>query len=344
MKLEHTDTALRMLLVEDSEHDVLAFRRTFHKSQVAVQITICRRAEEALEQLHAEPAAFDLVISDYSLPGISGLELCRELLARELGVPLVILTGAGTERLAVEALKCGVDDYLIKDASGGYLELLPVLLPAVVQQRRDRLARQRAEAQLAASEARQRLVLTQMPALVWTLDLDLRFTSSGGAGLAGINSRPNQSVGMSLYEYCQTDDPEFRPIAAARQALRGEAVSYEIEWSGRAFQSHVEPFRDPQGYISGVIGIALDITERKAAEAERERLIGELQAALAKIKTLRGLLPICASCKNIRDDQGYWTQVEVYVRKHSEAEFSHSICPDCAVKLYPELFEEEQGS
>jgi CheY-like chemotaxis protein len=344
MDPQHTAPALRVLLVEDNEHDRLAFRRAFHKSQMAVEITACRRAEEALEQLRVDPAAFDLVVSDHSLPGMSGLELCRELLARELGIPLVILTGAGTERLAVEALKAGVDDYLIKDGGGGYLELLPVVLPTMVRQHRDRLARQRAEAQLAASEARQRLVLTQIPALVWTLDLDLRFTSTDGAGLAGINSRPNQSVGLSLYEYCQTDDPEFRPIAAARRALRGEAVSYEIEWSGRAFQSHVEPFRDPQGHISGVIGIALDITERKAAEAERERLIGELQAALAKIKTLRGLLPICASCKNIRDDQGYWTQVEVYVRKHSEAEFSHSICPDCAVKLYPELFEEEQGS
>ena len=147
---------------------------------------------------------------------------------------------------------------------------------------------------------------------------------------------------MSLYEYCQTDDPEFGPIAAARHALAGEAVSYDIEWSGRAFQSHLEPFLDPHGQINGVIGIALDITERKAAEAERERLIGELQAALAKIKTLRGLLPICAACKNIRDDKGYWTRVEVYVGEHSEAEFSHSICPDCATKLYPELFEEQE--
>ena len=67
---------------------------------------------------------------------------------------------------------------------------------------------------------------------------------------------------------------------------------------------------------------------------ERNR---ELETALAEIKTLRGIIPICANCKKIRDDQGYWNQIESYIRDHSEAEFSHSICPDCARKLYPEL-------
>jgi PAS domain S-box-containing protein len=75
----------------------------------------------------------------------------------------------------------------------------------------------------------------------------------------------------------------------------------------------------------------------KRAESERERLIGELQAALDNIKTLHGLIPICANCKKIRDDQGYWQDVAVYVRDHSEADFTHGICPDCAKKLYPEF-------
>jgi PAS domain S-box-containing protein len=85
----------------------------------------------------------------------------------------------------------------------------------------------------------------------------------------------------------------------------------------------------------------LDITERKRAEEERERLIGQLQEALAKVKTLSGLLPMCASCKRIRDDKGYWQQIEAYIRDHSEAEFSHSVCPECAKKLYPEVFNRE---
>ena len=86
-----------------------------------------------------------------------------------------------------------------------------------------------------------------------------------------------------------------------------------------------------------------EITERKQAEEERERLIVELQEALAKIKTLRGLIPICAHCKKIRDDQGYWNQLEAYIQKHSEAEFSHGICDECAKQLYPEFFRDDES-
>jgi hypothetical protein len=85
----------------------------------------------------------------------------------------------------------------------------------------------------------------------------------------------------------------------------------------------------------------LDITARKRAEEERERLIEQLQEALAEVKTLSGLLPLCSSCKRIRDDKGYWQQIEAYIREHSEAEFSHSVCPECAKKLYPEVFDKE---
>jgi len=83
--------------------------------------------------------------------------------------------------------------------------------------------------------------------------------------------------------------------------------------------------------------LKLQIEERKIIEAEKEKLIVELKKALGEVKTLGGLLPICASCKKIRDDQGYWNQLEYYIQKHSEAEFSHSVCPNCAKILYPEL-------
>jgi PAS domain S-box-containing protein len=83
----------------------------------------------------------------------------------------------------------------------------------------------------------------------------------------------------------------------------------------------------------------IDITQRHLAEEEKDKLIVELKQAMATVKKLSGLLPICANCKKIRDDHGYWNQVEVYVRNHSDAQFSHGICPECMKKLYPEYEE-----
>ena len=86
-----------------------------------------------------------------------------------------------------------------------------------------------------------------------------------------------------------------------------------------------------------MVGIHQDITERRRVEKEREKLIKELQEALKEIKTLRGILPLCSSCKTIRDDKGFWEQVDVYIQKHSQADISHSICLDCAKKHCPDL-------
>lgn len=97
------------------------------------------------------------------------------------------------------------------------------------------------------------------------------------------------------------------------------------------------------GEIERTIAIAMarfkDMMELRHLNAELERRNQELQAALAKVKQLSGLLPICANCKKIRNDQGYWQDVAVYVRNHSEADFSHGICPDCIKKLYPDYYE-----
>jgi len=106
----------------------------------------------------------------------------------------------------------------------------------------------------------------------------------------------------------------------------------------------------PYGYITKPFNdrelhIAIEIALYESwAEEQRERLILDLQEALAKVKTLSGLLPICSYCKKIRDDKGYWNQIESYIRDHSEAEFGHSICRECAKKYYPDmdLYDEDE--
>jgi len=90
------------------------------------------------------------------------------------------------------------------------------------------------------------------------------------------------------------------------------------------------------------VGTLQDITAQKEGEQERESLISDLQEALSRIKVLSGLVPICANCKKIRDDKGFWNHIEDYIMKHSDAVFSHGICADCAKDLYPELYEDEK--
>lgn len=96
------------------------------------------------------------------------------------------------------------------------------------------------------------------------------------------------------------------------------------------------------GTIVGRMASFVDITKHKQLDQEREQLIQRLQDALSKIKVLRGLIPICASCKSIRDDKGYWHKVEEYIRDHSEAQLTHGVCPACARKLYPEFYKAEK--
>ena len=90
-------------------------------------------------------------------------------------------------------------------------------------------------------------------------------------------------------------------------------------------------------WITALLGL-----QRKIAEDKREEAIREREKALDDIKILHGLIPICSSCKKIRDDKGYWSQLEVYIKNHSEADFSHGICPECAKRLYPELYGKER--
>ena len=94
-------------------------------------------------------------------------------------------------------------------------------------------------------------------------------------------------------------------------------------------------FKNPEGRLRTCL-IIRDISQRKTGESEREKLIQELQEAVGRVKSLSGLLPICASCKKIRDKEGRWHYLEAYLRAHTEADFSHGICPECRLLLYPE--------
>ncbi|HKQ98391.1 MAG TPA: PAS domain S-box protein, partial [Candidatus Polarisedimenticolia bacterium] len=110
-----------------------------------------------------------------------------------------------------------------------------------------------------------RILLDQLPAVSWTVDRDLRFTSSSGAGLAALGLRQGEVVGRTLFEYFQTSDRSFAPIAAHLRSLDGATVGYRFEWGGRTFQTQVEPFRAADQSVVGAIGVAHDVTDMQRA-------------------------------------------------------------------------------
>lgn len=108
--------------------------------------------------------------------------------------------------------------------------------------------------------------------------------------------------------------------------------------SAEPFGYIIKPYEGPQLFVS--VEMAL---YKHRMEQERRKLVSELKGALSRVKKLSGPLPICSSCKKIRDDNGYWNRVETYIQKHSDTEFTHGICPECAQKLYPDFFKMPEG-
>ncbi len=193
------------------------------------------------------------------------------------------------------------------------------------------------------SEARYQLLFESNPIPSFVYDLEtLCFLAVNKAAIRHYGYSQEEFYAMTVKEIRPAEDIPILLDKVSRVKEGADTVSSHyrhkkkdgtiiyVEITARAFR-----------YTGRLAELALvqDITERVLAEEERERLIRKLTEALARVKTLSGLLPICSSCKKIRDDEGYWNQIEVYIGEHSEAEFSHGICPPCVKKLFPSSYE-----
>jgi HTH-type transcriptional regulator, bacterioopsin transcriptional activator and related proteins len=207
---------------------------------------------------------------------------------------------------------------------------------------RDITDRKRTEEALRVSEERYRELVEKGLGLMCTHDFDGNILSINAPAATLLGYKPEELIGKKLADIIA---PKYAHqvsgyLAQVTREQSGVGVMSVQTRSGEQrvweFHNNVQKGTTGEAYV---LGHAVDVTERIKAEHERERLIQELQDAIGKVKTLSGLLPICAACKKIRDDKGYWNHIESYVRDHSEAEFTHGICPECRQRLYPEFSE-----
>ncbi len=200
--------------------------------------------------------------------------------------------------------------------------------------------RRRSEEALRRSRESFQQLFEEAPIGMAILASGIAFTKVNGALCRMLGYSKEELIGLSFDRFVEPADLDGH-LAAAQEFFEGKRSSFKVEarylrkvgdplWGNLT----VERIEDSTGQMLFVLVMVEDISERRRAAEERERMIEELKEALANVKTLRGLIPICASCKKIRDDKGFWSQVEVYVRERSEAQFSHGICPECMKKLY----------
>jgi PAS domain S-box-containing protein len=168
--------------------------------------------------------------------------------------------------------------------------------------------------------------------------------NAGAEQMYGYTSR--EAIGKSIFMLAADDLSAEEMARWLQRLLSGEKIE-NYETTRRKKDGGVihvalaiSPIKNELGQIEGSSTIARDITSRKLAEKERDELLASLQDALANVKTLHGMLPICSACNKIRNDEGYWERIETYIRDRSDAEFTHGICPDCAKKLYPQFYKE----
>lgn len=202
------------------------------------------------------------------------------------------------------------------------------------QLQRARTRAEESERDAKAAHQRTKDILESINDAFHGLDGNLCFVYLNAAAERLFGRSKEELAGKHIFD----EFPAFRNDKVELQFRRvirdGEAVRFEHFFE--SWQRWCELRVFPSG-LGGLSVYMSDITARKSAEAEREGLIAELQTAMTQVKVLRGLLPICANCKKIRDQDGSWRQIESYIQKHSDAEFSHGICPGCLERLYPEF-------
>jgi len=324
---------IHVLVVEDSQNDTTLLIEELRQKGYEPMHQRVETADDMLGCLQKHE--WDVVVSDYVMPQFSGPDALKLMGKLNLDLPFIVVSGTCGEEAAVHMMKSGAHDYIVK----GNLSRLVPAIEREMEAARSRRARARAETAMQYLAA----IVHSSEDAIYGKNLDSVIVSWNSAAERIFGYRSEEIIGRSIAILFPLDRrDELLDIMASIR--RGEVVGFHETERLRKDGSiipvslNISPIKNSEGKIVGASGIARDITRQKRAEEERQQLIKKLSDTLRQVKTLNGLLPICASCKRIRDDKGYWQQVETYICSHSNASFTHGICPEC-VKKYKEFDE-----
>lgn len=315
---------LQVLVIEDSERDAELLLDEIREGGYEPKSERLQTAEELGRALAHH--TWDLVLSDYVMPQFSAPEALALVRAKNPDVPFIVVSGVVGEEAAVKMMKAGASDYLVKTN-------LSRLVPAIERELETAHSR-RARAQAEANAKYLAAIVESSDDAIYGIKLDGTVVSWNRAAERTYGFRAGEIIGRNV-SILYPDERLDELIDSMERIKRGDHVgraeTARVRKGGRMVPVSVtiSPIKAGENKIAGASVIARDITNRKRDEQERIKLIQELTEALGRARTLAGLLPICASCKRIRDDQGYWQQVESYISEHSDAVFTHGICPDC---------------
>ncbi len=297
-------------------------------------------AEEVVEK--ADELRPDLVLMDIQLSGdLDGVEAAARIRGH-LQIPVVFLTAHSEDATLDRAKLTEPYGYLVKPVNERELRITIDMA----------LHKHRAERQLAERERWFVNTLSSLGEAVVATDPQgqIRFMNTLAESITGWHR--HEALGQHLDRVLILSGSEQAAPRDTNSLFRQTLhKGFVVDWSSETWLCPRKGPRTPIDYIAsrighdstdieGIVVVFRDITPRKQIEQDREGLIRELRSAVNNVRTLRGMLPICASCKKIRDDKGYWEAVETYINKHSDATFSHGVCPDCLHKLCPDFAEE----
>ena len=325
---------LRALIVEDSRFDAEFITRALR--EVGFELTDSQVVDDPVqyEQALAE-GAWDVVICDYVMPSFNGTQALEIFQRHKLDIPFICVSGGIGEEKAAEVVRAGAHNYVSKSHLARLGSVVRIEMAAAIERRSLR--------QVAELTAHLAAIVEGTDDAICSRDMAGTILSWNSAAERMYGFAAKEAIGRPMSIIVPAN--RLGELSEILEKLkRGERIAgmetTRMRKDGGAVEVSmtISPIKDDEGHVIGASIIARDISERRRMEQERLTLIAELQKAMSEVKQLSGLLPICASCKRIRDEKGSWQQVEVYVHAHSQADFTHSICPDCTKELYPDIY------